>query len=85
MMEDHEFCDTCPGCRPAIMNIATGKNVPDDDPMMVAVNKVWDNETTYAQRRAYIEVTLKNSEDQNFLRLANEVMAKIKSAIGAKA
>jgi hypothetical protein len=80
MMEDHEFCDSCPGCRPALATL-DGKKVPDDDPKMVVINKLWDTQTTYAQRRAFIEVTLKNSRKPNDMRLCQEVMIKIQETL----
>lgn len=80
MMEDHEFCDSCPGCRPAMMT-TEGRRIADDDPMMVIVNRLWDNETTYAQRRAFIEVTLKNSRKPHDLRLFQEVATMMQEAL----
>lgn len=79
-MEDHEFCDSCPGCRPALVTI-DGRQMPDDDPKMVIINEIWDNQTTYAQRRAFIEVTLKNSNNFRDLKLCEEVMQKIQKAL----
>lgn len=80
MLEDHEFCDNCPGCRPAILDMRTRRPLGPDTPEMKAVNEVWDKDTTYAQRRAYIEVTLHNSRQPGELRLAEQVMAKIQQA-----
>jgi len=82
MMEDHEFCDSCSGCRPAMLNVQTGKPLPATDPMMIKVNQIWDNDTSYAQRRAFIEVTLKNSENPRDRQLCMEVMHKIQQVIG---
>jgi hypothetical protein len=76
MMEDHEFCDSCPGCRPAMLDARTGKPIPNDDLMMVVINRIWDNETSYAQRRAFIEVTLKNAHDSHNMQLAQQVIRK---------
>ncbi len=81
MMEDHEFCDKCEGCRPAMLDPRTGVKVPDTDPMMVSVNRAWDNETTFAQRKAFIEVTLKNCRNPVELRLYQEVVEIIKAAL----
>jgi hypothetical protein len=72
-MEDHEFCDSCPGCRPAILDIKTGKSLPKNSPIMIAVNKVWDTQTTLQQRKAFIEVTLHNSCRTSDLKLFHEV------------
>ena len=74
MLEDHEFCDNCPGCRPALIDVETMQKVPDNHRFMTSVNKIWDNDTTYAQRRAFIEVTLHNSRNPQDLRLTEEVV-----------
>lgn len=79
-MEDHEFCDSCPGCRPALVSVETGKRLPDDDPLMAVLNQVWDNQTTYAERRAFIEVTLKNSRHPSDLELTSRVIQKLRAA-----
>ncbi|MHA2427585.1 MAG: hypothetical protein ACXADB_06145 [Candidatus Hermodarchaeia archaeon] len=81
MMEDHEFCDDCPGCRPAMLNPLTGQVYPKDSPEMQAVDAVWDNETTYAERKAFIEVTLKNSRLPHELKLFEAVGEKMKRAL----
>ncbi len=77
MMEDHEFCDDCSGCRPALLDMETQQALVHDDPIMVAVNNLWDNDTTYAQRRAFIEVTLHNSRVPQDMALAAQVSEKI--------
>ena len=81
MMEDHEFCDSCPGCRPLLINLTTGKPYSNSEPEMMAINKYWDNETTFAQRRAYIEVTLKNSQATHDQKLFKEVVREIQRVL----
>lgn len=80
MMEDHEFCDNCSGCRPALLDMETQQPMSNDNPIMIEVNRVWDNETTYAQRRAFIEFTLHNSRNPSDVSRAQEVMQKIQEA-----
>ncbi len=75
-MEDHEFCDSCSGCRPALMTM-TGEAIPDNHPIMIKVNDFWENKTSYAQRRAFIEVTLKNSRNDHDINLCNQIMEGI--------
>jgi hypothetical protein len=81
MMEYHEFCDDCSGCRPALLNVETKQVLSNDDPIMVIVNRVWDNDTTYAQRRAFIEVTLHNSNHPAEIRLFEQVSDMIHEAL----
>lgn len=83
MMEDHEFCDDCSGCRPALLDMETKQPLSNDDPIMISVNKVWDDDTTYAQRRAFIEVTLHNSRNPLDMVRAQEVAQKFEVACKA--
>lgn len=80
----HEFCDECPGCRPAL-SVQGGDGVfrpmPKDTPEMRAIDKVWDNRTTYGQRKAYIEVTLHADKHPDNIRQCKEVMAMIHDAL----
>ena len=73
----HEFCDHCPGCRPALIDTTTGRPFADDSPLMVEVNRIWKWETTYAQRRAFIMITVHNSRAPNDLKLAQNIVDKI--------
>lgn len=84
MRAKHEFCDTCPGCRPAMVDTRTGEVVPADHPLMIATNWVWDHETTYAERKAFIDVTHHNKHGPEELRLAVSVMNKIQGVLGTK-
>lgn len=81
MLPNHEFCDHCPGCRPAFIDTQTGKALAADSPTMLTVNAVWDNQTTYAERKAFISVTLHNSRAPDDMRLAQAVMKKIEDGL----
>ena len=81
MMEDHEFCDDCPGCRPILVDMKNGQPLTDDDPIMILVNGIWDNDTIYAQRRAFIKVTLHNSRNPKDMERAQEVTQKFEDAL----
>lgn len=76
-MTFHEFCDHCPGCRPAFFDVASGRRLPDDHAMVVKANKVWNTETTYAERKAFINVTMHNSRVPEDMRLAQACMHKL--------
>ena len=77
----HQFCDHCPGCRPALIQPATGKVFADDSPEMLAVMKIWNHNTTYSERKAFINVTVNNSRKSEDLKLSRTIMAKIHSAL----
>jgi hypothetical protein len=81
MFENHEFCDHCPGCRPAMINFETGERYPDDGPFMVAVMRVWRNDTTYAERKAFIDVTMHNRHTEENMLLAAAVSKKFEKAL----
>ena len=76
----HEFCDHCEGCRPALIDGETGKVYAQDSPLMLEINRIWDKETTYAERKAFIDVTLHNASDEKSFRLASSVAAKFSGA-----
>lgn len=81
MMENHEFSDHCPGCRPEILDLVTCRPLSNDSPIMIAVNHMWNNNTSYQERKAYVEVTLHNSRLLSDLILANSVFTKIKKVM----
>ncbi len=73
----HEFCDHCPGCRPALIDLTTGGVLSNDSAIMRHVNRVWDNDTTYAERKAFIAVTVHKSRVPADMQLAQSVMVKL--------
>ena len=86
MMEDHEFCDDCEGCRPAIATVdpktgEVGPSMPRDTPQMQAIDAYWDNETSYAQRKPFIEFTLHNRREPVLVERAQQVMSKVQQIL----
>jgi len=63
------------------MNVDTGERLADNTPIMVAVNHIWDTDTTYAERKAFIEVTCNNSRSLQDIDLATGLMQKIQKAV----
>lgn len=80
----HEFCDTCPGCRPALMNLSTGTVLAEDSPTMIAIMRMWREDTSYAERKAFIEVRVNNSRTSRNLILARGIVAKIERILQAQ-
>ncbi len=76
MRTAHEFCDHCEGCRPALID-QTGRWMPDSSEIMKLVNRIWNNETTYAERKAFIDITVHNRLTAENLALAGLIMQKI--------
>jgi hypothetical protein len=78
-MSWEEFDDNCPGCRPAILDLETGKALPEEHPLMVKMAGVWAT-TSLAERRAWHRVTCLNSRDNLDLLLAENLVARFKAA-----
>lgn len=76
------FNDDCKGCQPALLDAQTGQKVPDDDPMMKAIMKVWAT-TPRVSKQAYHRVTCQNSRDPNDLRLVQTIIEKFQKAMPA--
>jgi len=82
-MPELHFCDDCEGCRPAFLDIETGKALPDDHPTMKTALEVWW-EVPKEVRRAFIYVTFHNSHDPEYLDLTDEYMKKLTAALATK-
>lgn len=61
-MSLREFDDDCPGCRPAILDLKTGKQVPMNSAAQQAVERVWAR-TSFEERRAFHRVCCQNSKN----------------------
>ena len=79
-MSYDEFDDNCPGCRPAILDVKTGKVLPDDAPMMQAALGVWRTATT-EEKRAFHRFCCFNSRDPEDVRLASGIAQRIEKAL----
>ena len=81
MLENHEFCDHCLGCRPVVIDISTGQPFADDSAVMLEVNRLWNNRTSYAERKAFIDITVHNSRKSKDMRLAAPFLEQIAHVI----
>ena len=77
-MSCDKFDPNCPGCRPALIDAITKKVLPNTDPYMMIVNKVWD-ESPLEEQEAFWRVTIKNSRDQNDLAKMKVLIDRIKA------
>jgi hypothetical protein len=59
-MSREQYNDSCPGCRPVLIDATTGQVFADDSPTMQAVKRAW-NGTTVEERQAWHRVTCLNS------------------------
>lgn len=82
-MSKEQFSDDCPGCRPAVIDVKTGKVMGPETPMMQIVNGVWAK-TTREQRQAFHNVCCNNSRQPEDLALAKEIFTAIQTAADAQ-
>ena len=75
-----KFDNSCRGCRPALLDVHTGKTIPDDHPTMVTIIKIWDEQISQETKRAWHSVTCQNSQDPTDLAKAREFVDLIESA-----
>lgn len=76
-----EYRDDCPGCRPCVVNLATGIPYAEDSDIGKAIGRVW-SVTTRAQKQAFHAVTCNSSRDHVDMMLAERVVHSIQKAIG---
>ena len=77
-MSREVFDDNCPGCRPAIIDVKTGRVLPDSDPIMQKMLAIWAN-TTYSEREAFHRVMCLNSREPLDLFLVRGLTDKLQA------
>ena len=83
-MSRKHFDDECPGCRPAMVDAATGQPIADDSVEMTTVNRLW-SETTFGERRAWHRFTCQNSRRPEDVQFAKTFAERIGEAFTAAA
>lgn len=76
---DH-FDPNCEGCRPAILDPQTGRAMPKDHPMVVAINEVWDAAPREEQEACW-KIWVKNGRDPGDMKLASAFMDKVQARL----
>lgn len=71
-MSRERFDEDCPLCRPAAINLRSGEIVPDDHPMMQAIDRAWAKAGPL-HRQAFHRVTCLNSRSTLDLALVREL------------
>lgn len=69
----HEYDDDCEDCQPVILDVKTGKPLPLNDPMMIAIRKAFKEKTTLIERRAWGRVVLQNSRNENDVKIVERI------------
>ena len=81
-MSLERFDDECPGCRPTMMDVKTGRLFADDSAEMVAVSRLW-GETTPDERRAWHRFTCQNSRAPADMILVKAFSDRVQAALTA--
>lgn len=79
-MSVEKFDEQCLGCRPAMLDIRTGKLLPDTDPIMVKVLQLW-SEQTKETKEAWHKITCQDSKNPFDRRLVGEFLGKFSQLI----
>jgi hypothetical protein len=70
---NHEYDENCKGCQPAMMDVKTGKVLPDDSPEMVAILKFFKEKLTLVEKRAWHRVCVQCSQNKDDLLIAQRI------------
>ena len=81
-MSKNKFSDDCPGCRPALMDLKTGKVLGPDTPEMKAIDEIWAD-TTKQEREAYHRFCCSNERSPSTMRLAGGIAERVRLALKA--
>ena len=77
-MSCDRFDPDCPDCGPVIVDISTGKALPDDHPTMQRIMRAWRG-ASLAEQEAFWRVTVKNSRDPGDLGRCQRILAAMKA------
>ena len=81
-MSKETYDDACSGCRPAIVDVKTGKIMPQDSPVMQIVNQLF-KKLTPEERQAWHSFTCKNSRDPKVLEHVGRFTGQMEAALAA--
>ena len=81
-MSREQYQEDCPGCRPAMIDLKTGKRMSDDTPVMMAVNRVYAA-ASRAEKEAFHRVCCLNSRALDDLQLMAQLQQRIQRALEA--
>ena len=69
-------------CRPAMLDPVTGRALADDDPIMVAVYKLWET-LTVEDKLAWHEFCCLNSRKRDVMVRVEAISVRLESEVGA--
>jgi hypothetical protein len=76
-MSKEAFDDNCPGCKPAFIDIKSGRPLPDTDPIMQKVLARWESDTTFQERETFHKVMCLNSREPFDLAIVKALVEKL--------
>lgn len=83
-MSRERFDDECAGCRPAMVDVKTGRVLADDSVEMTIVNRLW-GETSREERLAWHRFTCQNSRALVDVQLVKAFSDRLEAAFAAVA
>jgi hypothetical protein len=75
-----KFDDDCPGCRPVLIDLKTGKPFPNEHPAMQALNRLWAATST-EDKLAFHAFTCENSRAMDVVIKVRDLRQRLESAI----
>jgi hypothetical protein len=79
-MSFDRFSDDCSGCRPSLIDVKTGKVLPEESREMQAILNVW-RRTTLRERLVFHRVTCLNSRIRSDLRTFQIISERMQKAL----
>lgn len=80
IMSKEKFNPHCEGCKPVVIDMATGQPLPDDGPVMQLVMGVY-NSFTYAEKESFHAVMVLNSRKPEDLTVCEKINEAVKMAM----
>jgi len=77
------FDDECPGCRPAMVDVKTGRLLADDSVEMKTVRRIWSG-TTLKERQAWHRFTCQNSRSIVDIQIVKAFSDRLEAALAKK-
>jgi hypothetical protein len=78
-MSKDQYQEGCRGCQPVLIDLVTGKAMPDDSPLMVAIFSVW-NTLSRQEKEAWHEFTCSNSREPQILAVVERINQRFTEA-----
>lgn len=82
-MIKHEFDPNCEDCKPALLDIKTGRPLPKTDPMVVTATEIWEA-LSLEDKKALNRVWVHNSRDAHDMQTCARYAKAVQKAMENK-